>query len=268
MENIKVLFLDIDGTIAGESNKVNPEVIEAIKKVQSRGIKVGLATGRMYCSAHRFHDEIGADLPIISYNGAWIQNPVTGEMISHRPLDHEVALELLDYLRSHEVEIHVYFNDQLYVDKVTEKTDSYIERSGIIVNVVDDLRNLLSQSPTKLLALSPNPSLIRSLLDDLKQRYHNRNLYLTQSNPTYLEATSAHVHKGDAIKYVTEKILGLSSQQVMAIGDNFNDYTMIEYAQIGVAMEDAPTQLKAIATYTTDNVENNGVAQIISQLKF
>jgi len=54
----------------------------------------------------------------------------------------------------------------------------------------------------------------------------------------------------------------------MAIGDNFNDYTMIEYAQIGVAMGDAPTQLKAIATYTTDNVENNGVAQIISQLKF
>lgn len=268
MENIKLLFLDIDGTIAGESNQVNPEVIAAIKKVQSRGVKVGLATGRMYCSAHRFHREIGADLPIISYNGAWIQNPLNEEMISHRPLDQDIALELLDYLRSHKVEIHIYFNDQLYVDKITEKTDSYIERSGITVNLVNDLSALLTQSPTKLLALSPDSGLIRALLDDLKQRYSNRNLYLTQSNPIYLEATSANVHKGDAIKYVTEKILGLSAQQVMAIGDNFNDYTMIEYAQIGVAMGDAPEQLKAIANYTTDNVTNNGVAQIISQLKF
>ncbi|MBE9221631.1 HAD family phosphatase [Cyanobacterium stanieri LEGE 03274] len=268
MENIKLLFLDIDGTIAGASNQVKPEVIEAIKKVQARGVKVGLATGRMYCSAYRFHQEIGADLPIISYNGAWIQNPFNGEIISHRPLDNTIALELLDYLRSHEVEIHIYFNDQLYVDKVTEKTDSYIERSGITVNVVENLSHLLSQSPTKLLALSPDSSLIRALLDDLKQRYSNGNLYLTQSNPVYLEATSANVHKGDALKYVTEKILGLSASQVMAIGDNFNDYTMIEYAQIGVAMGDAPEQLKAIATYTTDNVENNGVAHIISQLKF
>jgi len=269
MEQIKLLFLDIDGTIAGDSNEVTTEVKEAIREVQNRGIKVGLATGRMYCSAKRFHQAIGADLPIISYNGAWIQNPHDNQMVSHRPLDSDIAQELLTYLRtntSHEkVEVHVYFNDQLYVDAVTKKTDSYIERSGIQVNVVDDLSSLLTQSPTKLLALSPNSRLIAELLADLNQRYHGKNLYLTQSNPIYLEATSANVHKGDAIKYLTEKVFGLSPNQVMAIGDNFNDYTMLQYAGVSVAMGDAPVEVSAIATYTTGNVEENGVATILRQ---
>jgi Cof subfamily protein (haloacid dehalogenase superfamily) len=269
MEQIKLLFLDIDGTIAGDSNEVTTEVKEAIREVQNRGIKVGLATGRMYCSAKRFHQAIGADLPIISYNGAWIQNPHDNQMVSHRPLDSDIAQELLTYLRtktsSEKVEVHVYFNDQLYVDAVTKKTDSYIERSGIQVNVVDDLSSLLTQSPTKLLALSPNSNLIAELLADLNQRYHGKNLYLTQSNPIYLEATSANVHKGDAIKYLTEKVFGLSSAQVMAIGDNFNDYTMLQYAGLSVAMGDAPVEVSAIATYTTGNVEENGVATILRQ---
>ena len=75
--NIKLLVLDIDGTIAGQSNRVSETVIKTLQTVQERGIKVALATGRMYCSALRFHEAIKSGLPIVAYNGAWIQDPLS-----------------------------------------------------------------------------------------------------------------------------------------------------------------------------------------------
>ncbi|WP_308254705.1 HAD family hydrolase [Geminocystis sp. GBBB08] len=267
--NIKVLILDIDGTISGQSNQVTQRVKNAIKEVQNRGIKVGLATGRMYCSALRFYHDIEADLPIIGYNGAWIQNPKNSEILLHTPVNKEKAQDLFNYLKvqqniNNNIEIHFYFEDQLYVEKMTTKTEFYIKRSGINFNIVDDLTVLLSQSPTKVLASSPDANLISQMLNDLKNRYKDNELYLTQSSPIYLEATQAGVNKGTAVKYLVEKILGFTAEEIMAIGDNFNDYTMLEYAGFSVAMGDAPEEIKAITSAITHDVENDGVAEAIA----
>ena len=272
IKDIKVLILDIDGTIAGVSNNVRPKVREAIAKIQAKGIKVGLATGRMYCSALKFHEQIGADLPIIGYNGAWMQNPVNEEMLLHQPLQPDIALELVNYFREHkkqtDLEVHLYFEDQLYVEEFTPRTKIYVERSGIDVNVIDDFTTLLNNHTTKILALSDDSQLIGQLLTDLRQRYDERQLYLTQSSPVYLEATSAGVNKGESVKYLIEKILGLSSQNVMTMGDNFNDYAMLEYAGFSVAMGCAPEAVKQIADAVTTTVEEDGVATAIEKFLF
>lgn len=267
---IKILILDIDGTISGKSNQVTDRVKNAIKEVQNRGIKVGLATGRMYCSALRFHHDIRANLPIIGYNGAWIQNPENSEILLHNPVNKEKAQELFTYLKAQQnsnnsIEIHLYFNDQLYVEKFTKKTDFYVERSGIDVNIVDDLTTLLQENPTKILASSPYSDVISQMLNELKNRYQDDELYLTQSNPIYLEATQAGVNKGTAVKYLVEKILGFTAEEIMTIGDNFNDYAMLEYAGFSVAMGDAPEEIKAITSAVTEDVENDGVAKAIAK---
>ena len=268
-KDIKVLILDIDGTIAGKSNNVRPKVKEAIAKIQAKGIKVGLATGRMYCSALKFNEQIGADLPIIAYNGAWMQNPVNGEMLLHQPVKQDIALELLNYFREQkkdtDLEVHLYFEDQLYVEEFTPRTEYYVERSGIDVNIVDDFTLLLNNNTTKILALSDYPQFIGELLGELKQRYNENDLYLTQSSPIYLEATNAGVNKGETVKYLIEKILGLSPENVMTMGDNFNDYAMLEYAGFSVAMGCAPDPVKKIADAVTDTVEEDGVATAIDR---
>ncbi|MFM7372484.1 MAG: HAD family hydrolase, partial [Sphaerospermopsis kisseleviana] len=74
-KDIKLLVLDIDGTIAGHDNQVSDTVQQAIKAVQAKGIQVAIATGRMYCSALRFHQDIQSNLPLVAYQGAWIQDP-------------------------------------------------------------------------------------------------------------------------------------------------------------------------------------------------
>lgn len=269
MNNIKVLILDIDGTIAGKSNQISSKVKDAIKQVQQKGIKVGLATGRMYCSALRFHQDIQGNLPIISYNGAWMQNPLNSEMLLHQPVHKNMAQKLLAYFKEKQqdsdLEIHLYFDDQLYVEKLTAKTNFYIERSGIGVNLIEDFHTLLNNHPTKILAVSDDSQLISFLLQDLKLRYGEQDIYLTQSNPVYLEATYSGANKGATVKYLVEKILGFAADQVMTIGDNFNDYAMLEYAGIGIAMGSAPSEVQKIANYVTGTVEEDGVAQTIAK---
>ncbi|MDD1428556.1 Cof-type HAD-IIB family hydrolase, partial [Dolichospermum sp. ST_sed9] len=96
-KDIKLLVLDIDGTIAGHSNTLSQTVKEVVAAVQAKGIQVAIATGRMYCSALRFHQEIGSTLPLVAYQGAWIQDPKDDKLHRHLSVSTEIAHQLLEY---------------------------------------------------------------------------------------------------------------------------------------------------------------------------
>jgi Cof subfamily protein (haloacid dehalogenase superfamily) len=266
---IKLLIVDIDGTIAGESNQVSPRVKQAIKAAQDRGIRVGIATGRMYKSALRFHHEIGADVPIMAYQGAWIQDPATGITHRHQPVPVEIARELIDYFeQSHlldQLSIHVYRDDCLYVRGINSDTELYIGRSGIGVSPVADLRTVLTDRPTKILAMSEDTELIEQLRLDLRQRYQPEQLHVTTSVPIFLETTQAGVNKASAIDYVAQELLGIMAENVLAIGDNYNDVEMIAYAGIGVAMGNAPAAVQSLADWVAPDIEADGVAVAIEK---
>lgn len=121
--DIQLLVLDIDGTIAGESNTITEPVKQAILRVQAKGIQVAIATGRMYCSALRFHRQVGSTLPILAYQGAWIQDPATETIHRHLSVSRARAEQLLDYFESDmlrsQLSVHFYINDQLYVREMT-----------------------------------------------------------------------------------------------------------------------------------------------------
>ena len=263
-KDIKLLVLDIDGTIAGQSNTLSHPVKEVIAAVQAKGIKVAIATGRMYCSALRFHQEIGSTLPLVAYQGAWIQDPNTQEIHRHLSVSREIALQLLEYFEQPDLRsllsVHFYINDQLYVREITKETESYQQRCGVNAIPVGDLRQLLDHEPTKILALCDDASLIQQLLTNLRHRYKPTELYMTTSVATFLEAANTHVNKGNAVRYLAEEIQGLESHNVMTIGDNFNDVEMLRYAGISVAMGDAPAEVQAIADWVAPSVELDGAA--------
>lgn len=266
---IKLLVVDIDGTIAGESNEISQPVVQAIKAVQAKGILVAIATGRMYRSALRFHKKINSTLPLLAYQGAWIQDPRTQQLYRHWSVAKQTAYQLLDYFEQPELRsllsVHFYINDQLYVREITPETQIYSQRSGIEAIAVGDLRQALTFEPTKVLALSDDTDIIDQLLGNLRQQYTPAELYLTKSVATFFEATNPFVNKGTGVRYLAEELLGLQPGNVMTIGDNFNDVEMLEYAGIGVAMGDAPTEVKAFAQWVAPSVEQDGVAAAIEK---
>jgi len=266
---IKLLVLDIDGTIAGESNEISQPVSRAILAAIERGVQVAIATGRMYRSALRFHHEVGSTLPLLAYQGAWIQDPATDQLYRHWPVSKQTAQQLLDYFEQPQLRsllsVHFYINDQLYVRELTPETQIYSQRSGIEPIAVGDLRQVLIDEPTKVLALSDDTAVIDQLLGSLRQQYTPAELYLTKSVATFFEATNPFVNKGNGVRYLAEELLGLSSSNVMTIGDNFNDIEMLEYAGIGVAMGNAPADVKAVAKWVAPSVEQDGAAAAIEE---
>ncbi|MEH2410235.1 Cof-type HAD-IIB family hydrolase [Nostoc sp.] len=268
-KDIKLLVLDIDGTIAGESNTVSTGVKQAIIAAQARGIQVAIATGRMYRSALRFHQEIGSTLPLMAYQGAWIQDPITQKIHRHWAVSREIAHQLIDYFEQPELRsllsVHFYINDQLYVRELTRETQIYAERSGVIAIPVGDLRQALTTEPTKILALCDDTDVIDNLLGNLRRQYTPAELYMTTSVATFFEATNASVNKGTAVRYLAEEFLGLQIANVMAIGDNFNDLEMLEYVGLSVAMGNAPVEVQAIAQWVAPSVEEDGAAVAIEK---
>ncbi|MBW4687322.1 MAG: Cof-type HAD-IIB family hydrolase [Komarekiella atlantica HA4396-MV6] len=267
--DIKLLVVDIDGTIAGKSNNLSEAVKQAIFAVQAQGIKVAIATGRMYRSALRFHQEINSVLPLLAYQGAWIQDPATQKIHRHLVVSREIAHQLIDYFEQPQLRsllsVHFYINDQLYVRELTRETQIYAERSGINPIPVGDLRRVLTNEPTKVLALCDDTNVINELLGNLRRQYTPAELYLTTSVATFFEATNASVNKGYAVRYLTEELLGLQKANVMTIGDNFNDLEMLEYAGFGVAMGNAPAEVQAIAQWVAPTVEEDGAAVAIEK---
>jgi len=118
---------------------------------------------------------------------------------------------------------------------------------------------------TKLLTLSNNIPLLSDLLDKLSHRYPDTDLYLTRSVEYFVEATHPQANKGEAVRYLAEELLDLKPDQVMTVGDNFNDLEMLRYAGLGVAMGDAPAAVKQAADWVAPGVEQDGVAVALEQ---
>jgi len=267
---IKLLILDIDGTIAGRSNQISQPVLDAIAAVQLRGIQVAIATGRMYKSAQRFHGAVKSTLPLLAYQGAWIQKPGQTRL-RHFQIQPELALQVLDYYEQphlrDRISVHFYIDDRLHLRELSADSQDYCDRCETEPTIVGDFRDVLSRDalPTKILAISYDEALVQTCFSDLRDRHNLEDLYLTTSVPHFLEAAHPQSNKGSATKYLVEEILGLAAHQVMAIGDNCNDLEMLAYAGIGVAMSGGPAIVQDSANWVAPHVDEDGVAQVLQR---
>jgi len=266
--DIRLLVLDIDGTIVDESNRIRDSVAQAIYSAQHRGVAVALATGRRYESSLHAYDSIRSTLPLICYEGALIRVPNTGFVHRHWPLEPRVAAEMLDYTErlrlNGRLSVHFYIQDNLYISNMNDASIKYFEGSKVEPIVVRDLRHLLNRATTKVMALSDDVEVIAQLSSQLKNSYCRAQVSQYKS-VTCLEAFHPAVNKRLAVSYLAEEIMALRPENVMAIGDDFTDIEMIQYAGIGVAMGNAPVAVKAFADWVTTTIEKDGVARAIER---
>lgn len=268
-KTIKVLVLDLDRTILGESGKITPRVKQAIQTAQARGVKVAIATGRSVASALPYYNEIGSQLPLIAHNGAIITNPNRGEIYQHLTIDREIAVQVLNLYQQvdiqQELSLFCYMQEGIYARGVTTEMQLYAARNQIHLILVNDLYQILTTSPTCILAIIKNSSMMNQLWLLLQKKYHRQKLYITKSSATMLETLNPGANKGAAVRYLVEEHLGLSAANVMTIGDNFNDLEMIEYGSIGVAMGNAPQPVQAQADWVAPSIQADGVAAAIAK---
>ncbi len=262
----RFVAIDVDDTLIGEDLNVTEANKNSIEKAISQGIKVTLATGRMYRSAFPYAQQLGMDLPLITYHGGLIKTAVSGDTLYHRPVPIDLALQLVRLAKEKDLQLNLYIDDELIVEEENKYTDHYISIAGVSLKTVGDLEEFLlcnpKSEPTKL-TIVDSEYLVERLHHELNQ-FFGSELLITQSRSDFLEITHPHANKGEALEKLTE-IYGISMCETVAIGDSLNDLSMVKQAGLGVAMGNARTELKNVADVIVGTNEESGVSQVLDR---
>lgn len=258
---IKMFVTDLDGTLLTKEHKISEENKKAIQEAVAEGVVVTIATGRMYVSALPFAKELGVDVPIITYNGAWIKS-VSGEELFTSYLAEDAVKDVLDYCLAKNWQIQVYSDDQLYFTEHDAYAAGYEELAGLTGHVVgrEGIYAHVQRVP-KMLSISSGAEETDARVAELQKTFAGR-VFPVKSNPNYAEIIGIGINKATSLEKLAAK-LGFTMDEVMAIGDSNNDLPMLKAAGKSVAMGNANDAVKAACDYVTANCEESGVAAAI-----
>ncbi|UNC90785.1 Cof-type HAD-IIB family hydrolase [Candidatus Contubernalis alkaliaceticus] len=261
--SFKLLALDLDDTLLNEEFVISEKNKKAIHEAIRKGVTVTLATGRMFRSTLPYAQQLELDVPLITYHGALVKTARTQEQIFHCPVPLQAALEIIDLLEENGNHLNLYLNDELFVREDNEMIRLYVSIADVDYQSVGNLREFLKVEPTKMTMISSEEDTIKSYWNLFSQKYKNQ-LKVVPSKPYFLEITNARATKGQALKALADS-LGVKREEVIAIGDSYNDIDMLEYAGLGVAVENAREDVKKAADYITASNINDGVTQVINK---
>jgi len=276
---IRLLALDIDGTLTDQNFQVSARNIAALRAAHDAGIEIILATGRRHDYAMPIARELGFPVCLISSNGALIRSSA-GETFFTDRLPARTALELIQYMndfRGHAVltfdrSENVPGNDSLVLeraDELNQTVSRWLEANRPYIKFISPLEDALTEDPLQAMFCG-RVALMKAVQDWLSQaafldkitvmrtQYDHRDLCI-------LDILNQKCSKGHALRRWAEH-RQIPREQVMAIGDNHNDLEMLEYAGVAVVMENASDELKQNGWRVTGSNSESGVASAVEEI--
>lgn len=270
---IKLICIDMDGTLLNSKHEVSDENKKAIKKAHDRGVNIALCTGRMFLSAKYYADLIGINTPIIASNGAFIKNGYNDKAIYENPLPKDIAIEIYKIAKKYGLTIQFNSWNVLFMETPASEEHAYVimnrdlpeeKRVKFIIN--EKLDEAIQNYEGNILKAgviekAANKDKLWTAKEEIKDIFRDK-LHVVSSGDNNFEITVGSVSKGNAAAYLAN-MLNIPQEEVMCIGDSENDLSMIKYAGIGVAMGNGLDIVKEAADYVTDTNDNIGVAKAI-----
>jgi Cof subfamily protein (haloacid dehalogenase superfamily) len=266
---IRLVALDLDGTLIGEDLRLPPRTTAAIRAAVERGVHVVLATGRMTTSALPYARELGLRAPLIGLQGALVREMPApgsarlGRLLLHRPLAADVAHDAIAWCRAVGLTPHVNHLEKMVVPVSDQRADDYSSWNLGRVVVVPDLGEWIRGPVTKIISVG-RPPLPDASLERARADFAGR-ADPTVSHPMFLEFLAPGVNKGSAVRFLARR-LGVDLRDALAIGDQGNDAEMIAEVGMGVAMAGAPGAVRAVARLVAPPLAEEGAAQVIEEL--
>ncbi|WP_337988205.1 Cof-type HAD-IIB family hydrolase [Staphylococcus capitis] len=281
---IELIATDMDGTLLNAAHEISQENQEAIKFAQEHGITVVIATGRAFYEANTPVAETDLKVPYICLNGAEVRDE-TFNIMSTSHLNHSLVSKITSTLKEKDIYYQVYTNRGIYTENPQRDLEIYIdiaERAGQkadvekiensiqkridngtlkIVDNYDKIEDIPGELIMKILAFDSDLEKIDLVGQELAQ---SPNLAVSSSSRGNLEITHSDAQKGIALSTIAKQ-LGIDLKDVMALGDNLNDVSMLERVGYSVAMDNAAPEVKTVAKYVTDSNENSGVGKAIKK---
>jgi Cof subfamily protein (haloacid dehalogenase superfamily) len=261
---IKLVAVDLDDTLLCDDFTISRRTFAAVKAARELGVKITLATGRMPCSARPYARQLALETPMINYHGAMIQNAINGDIFFRKVIPVNLAEEMVRFLQEKDFYVQVYLKDRVLAQELNKYSDIYQQIASVQVEQYDLLQLLRDEAEgvEKMLVISEEEALedLRLLLT----RHYGQRVHITKSKPIFLEITEITVNKGAALANLAA-YYGIDREEVMAVGDSYNDIEMLEYAGLGVAMGNARPDVQAKAQVVTGTNQEDGVAQALER---
>lgn len=282
MTTLKTIVLDLDGTLLNDEKKISPKTKKALMDAQASGIKLILASGRPTPAMYHLAKELEMDKHhgfLISFNGACVTDCETGEEIYNQHVDPSIAKDLFNHLKKFDVIPMIADDKYMYVNNVYNhllNPRSHVDNDGSMINIIEyearpanhlirEMSDFASDVdfPLHKILIAADPVYLLDNFEAIREPFKQK-LTCVFSAPFYYEFTDQGVDKANTLSKVL-KPLGMSAQNVIAFGDGHNDKTLLEFAHIGVAMDNAEDEVKAIATHITHSNNEDGIATALSK---
>lgn len=270
MMKIKLIAIDLDGTLLDPNLKVTEHTIRKLNEIMNLDVEVVICTGRTL-------SELPAEfalMPKIKYyvtsNGAVIWDRHKLKMIYENPIPKEDVFDLMEILHPFDMRIEVFALGRVFISQKSyalfyeygsENHDEFLLETRTPVDDIEDFVRAFNQPVDKFNLFFKNAE-DRQLAWDACVAH---GFHVTSSFKENMEVNSKTANKGIGLKALAKQ-LGIHKSAIMAIGDNLNDMTMLRFAGHPIAMGNAVTELKELATYITKTNEQDGVAHAIEKL--
>ena len=262
----KLIALDLDGTLLTSDKTISQRTKHTIAEARKRGVKVVLASGRPLDGMQSKLDELeieGDNEFVVFFNGSMVKEIGTNRVIHSAIIDGKRAKQVAQLANKLNLDCHAFSNELgLITPKLNEFTDveATINQSPVIEKSFDELED---DHPIIKAMIVGAPDKLTAAINNIPASYQDE-FTIVQSAPIFLEFLNLESNKGVGIKAIAEH-LGITSSEVICMGDAENDHHMIEYAGLGVAMQNAMEQTKAIANHITLSNDDDGVATVIEE---
>lgn len=257
----KLIAFDMDGTLLNNHKVITQEVMEAVRRAKSENIKIVLSSGRSYQGVKQYIEQLGLDVVdyCISFNGALITE------IKKEKILHELVLQNEDIHPivkiGKDIGLPVHFVSEKNIFTPNNPIGKYTIHEAYLTNMPliysPNTRFIEGILPYKALYSGEKEEIDRAI-NNIPSDYLD-NYTFVRSGENYLEMMHKKAGKGNALKYLAS-LLGIKKEEIVAFGDHENDLSMLQFAGLGIAMENAIDEVKMAAKVVTKSNEENGVA--------
>lgn len=259
-----MLVLDMDDTLLTDDHKISDLNKKVLLQAQAKGVYVVLASGRPTSAMTSYAKELELDLNdsyIISFNGAIISQAKDDHVLFEQKLTVEQIHDLYDYSVKTKTHIITYLDDEI----ISETDSEYIEVEKEITRMahrkVANFKDYIDRPAVKCILLE-NPVYLKTVENDLIEAMPH--LSVSMSKPFFLEAAQQGIDKAASLKLLAEK-LNIHQSEIIAVGNAGNDLTMIEYAGLGVWVDNVTPELRDRANVIVASNNNDGVAEVVQK---
>lgn len=278
---IKLIASDMDGTLLNDEHTISEENIKAIKIAEERGCHFTIVTGRDYSGVKNFFQEFDLKCECILSNGAEYRD-INGDVIERITIDNDTVRKIVQVMMEANVAIEMFtedgmiiINEDIYKESLLQRFRRY-NKGKTDLEIVEIARNMYDTWKPEMIKdvegfLDSNTDILKIMtyhedaqyIKELKEKLKNiEGVAVASTFANDIEISNIQAQKGLILAKVIEK-MGIKKEEVIVLGDSFNDYSMFTEFENSFAMENAIPEIKEIAKYITDSNDNDGVAKAI-----